>query len=132
MDTAGRRSIRRERFLKALDALAALTGDEAPATPEDVLRDARIKRFELCYETLWKLLQDAARREGVDASSPRAAFQAAMRSGVADVGDERVLWALIRYRNLTIHTYDPDLAREVERFVLGEALPLFRRLAARL
>lgn len=105
---------------------------EVPGVPPAILRDARIQRFEFTFEALWKAIQSLAVEEGLDAASPRKALQAAMRMGLLDEGDEETAFEMIRYRNMTVHTYDEDLAREVERFVLGRGLDLLRKAKERM
>ena len=53
-------------------------------------------------------------------------------AGLLDPEDEATAWELLHYRNLTVHTYDEDLAVEVEKFLVGPALVLFRKVSDRL
>ena len=122
---------RRARFAGTLAALEEVI-PERPEIPGAILRDSRIQRFEFTFEALWKLLQEVASAEGMDASSPRKALQAALVMGLVDPDDETTAWETIRYRNLAVHTYDEDLAVEVEAFVVGPALSLFRKVAGRI
>ena len=122
--------LRLERFTTALAALERLT-DSAQAAAADVLRDARIQRFEFSFEAGWKLLQAVARLEGLETGSPRRALDTARRLALVDEDTDEALAGMLRYRNLTVHTYDEALAREVERFILDVALPVLRVIATR-
>ncbi len=123
--------VRARVFRGAMKALEEVAGDVA-GVPPAILRDARIQRFEFTFETAWKALQGLAREEGLAAALPRKAFQAALRMGILDAGDEEAAFEMIRYRNLTVHTYDEDLACEVEQFIVGPGLRLLRKMAERM
>ncbi|MBM4396979.1 MAG: nucleotidyltransferase substrate binding protein [Deltaproteobacteria bacterium] len=122
--------VRERRFHDTLSALEEVVAGVA-GVPTAILRDSRIQRFEFTFEAVWKLLAAIAEDEGVDASTPRKAFQAAIRAGLLDASDEGAAWEMLRYRNLTVHTYDEDLAIEVEGFVTGSGIELFRKLSSR-
>jgi nucleotidyltransferase substrate binding protein (TIGR01987 family) len=126
-----RDDLRADRYLKTLRALESVLAP-LPGVPGDVQRDSLIQRYEFCFEALWKLLQRLAETEGIEAASPRKAFLTALSGGWIDPDDETTAWEMIRFRNLTVHTYDEDLAREVETFVRDRAMPVFRKVAARI
>ena len=55
---------------------------DALGRPEnEFVRDAAIQRFEFSFELAWKGIQAAARLEGQDCASPRAALSTAWRNG---------------------------------------------------
>ena len=122
---------RYQRFKLALEALARLRAENENER-RDVLRDARIQRFEFTFETFWKLLQVIGRDEGLEVGSPRRALNVALSLGFVDESDDATLAAMIRYRNLTVHTYDETLAVEVESFIITRALPLFEACLGKL
>lgn len=123
--------VRQDRYARALSALSELF-DAPPVAPPDVLRDARVQRFEFTFEALWKLLQSVASTEGMEAASPRMALAAALRLGLIAEDEEITAWDLLRYRNLTTHTYDEALARDLERFLASHGVPLLQAIAHRL
>jgi len=97
---------------RALQTLLRLPLQEAD--PDDVVRDAAIQRFEYAFETLWKASQTYLREnEGVEAGSPKAAIRALFRLGL--LGEDQVRQALDMAddRNLTVHTYNEELARSI-------------------
>jgi nucleotidyltransferase substrate binding protein (TIGR01987 family) len=52
--------------------------EEVLSLPKDaVVRDSSIKRFELCFELSWKVIQSFLRDRGLDCRSPRDCFREA-------------------------------------------------------
>ena len=95
---------------------------EALVLPVDsVVRDSAILRFELAFEVAWKTAQAFARVQGLDANSPRRAFEQAFRLGW--VTDETLWIDLLEARNLATHVYREALAdrlfAEIPRFLAG-------------
>jgi nucleotidyltransferase substrate binding protein (TIGR01987 family) len=78
--------------------------------PDDpIRRDSAILRFQLAYELAWKTLQKRATAEGIEANSPRQAFEAGFRLGLLD-GEE--VWSdMIRERNTAVHVYREEFAQ---------------------
>jgi len=99
-------------------------------TETQIVRDAAIKRYELCYELAWKSVQEALRAEGLEVcKSPKSCFKEAFKQGW--IADEETWAEMIQNRNLTTHTYNEDLAEEIYNN-LGKYLSLFEFLLARL
>jgi len=91
----------------AVERLAAVL-----ALPEsDVTRDAAVQRFETGFELAWKAVQEALRVRGLDCRSPRACLKAAWSQGW--IHDEAAWLRMLDDRNLTTHTYDEEMSREV-------------------
>lgn len=84
----------------------------------DIQRAAAIQAFESTYDLSWKLLQARLREEGVEVSTPRAAFRAA--------GDAQLIESVERWldyldaRNLTSHTYSETTAEQVYAVIAGD------------
>ena len=98
------------------------------ATP--IVRDAAIKRYELCYELAWKAIQEALKTEGLEeCKSPKNCFQQAFQQGWIE--DDKTFVEMIAKRNLTTHTYNDNLAEEIYAN-LGKYLVLFEFLLAQL
>ena len=115
-------ALKLEAFDKAVTALG-----RALALPEDdITRDASIQRFEFCIELAWKV---GKRHMGTAATAPK---QVIREMGQASLIDDVALWLeAVDKRNLSSHTYNEDLAREVYRFAVG-FLPRLEDLRARL
>lgn len=83
-----------------------------PVTPE--IRDASIQRFEYTYEALWKAAALYLREvHGLDAPSPKSVIRRSMEVGILSEQEAREAMTLANDRNLTVHTYNEDLANEI-------------------
>lgn len=108
------------------DALAALQEALQIEQPSQLEKDGTIQRFEFCFELAWKTLKLALEEQGeMDVKTPKAAFSRGYLLGW--ISDESAYLDILRYRNLTSHTYDEELAEE-----LYEHLPAFYRIFAQL
>ena len=114
-----------ERVADYRNSLARLR--EALLAPEsDLIRDAAIQRFEFTYEMAWKTLKLLLEAKGMDVRNPRDALREALQQGMIDDGNG---WTLLHEkRNLTTHTYDEALAREVYEFLKNSGVALFDAL----
>ena len=98
------------RFADFQQAIARL--EESLSEPRSgIVRDSSIKRFELCFELSWKVIQIYLRLRGLTCRSPRDCLKEAFGYGL--LGDEQ-LWArMAQDRNLSVHTYNEELANQV-------------------
>lgn len=77
----------------------------------EVVRDAAIKRFELCFDLAWKCIKFYAKQEGLDCFSPKSCFKVAFQLGLIDYDE---IWLkMLDDRNLTVHIYKEKYAEEV-------------------
>lgn len=105
-----------ERIRTALDALSTLDELLPGDADDDVQRDAAIQRFEYAFETTWKAAQGYLREvEGIDEGSPKSVVRACFRVGVLEEGEAELALGMVDDRNLTVHTYNEELAREIHR-----------------
>ncbi len=84
----------------------------------DIEVDGAIKRFELCYELVWKLIKEYLADVGIICRSPRDTFREARR--VEIIEDERLWMEMIEDRNTLVHTYEMEKAREIFRKIKNE------------
>ncbi len=113
-------------FIKAMANLKGVLTENKTST----VRDAAIKRYELCYELAWKSVQEALRTEGMEVcKSPKACFKQAFKQGW--IVDEETFGEMVQNRNLTTHTYNEDLADEIYNN-LETYVHLFESLLAKL
>ena len=83
-----------------------------PKTPMN--RDASIQRFEYTYEAVWKAAQlYLSAIENVEAGSPTSVARACFRAGLLTEEQARTVLAMARDRNLTVHTYNEELADQI-------------------
>jgi nucleotidyltransferase substrate binding protein (TIGR01987 family) len=110
------------------DALERL--EEVLFLPTDpVVRDSGIKRFELCFELSWKVVQSFLRDRGLDCRSPRDCFREAFSYGLLTEG---AVWLqMVHDRNLSVHTYNQELANQMYARLPGY-LPAYRQLLSEL
>lgn len=91
---------------------------------DDLVRAAVIQAFEFTFEAFWKLLQKMAADEGVTAHSPKSALSFGYHQGLC--ADEAVWLAMLRDRNLTVHTYNELLAAKIFAAVANTYISSFR------
>lgn len=109
-------------------ALKSLTeACEAPIT-EDRDKAGIIKNFEFVYELTWKTLKRKLEDEGQITTTPKDVIRKAFEFNY--ILDEELWLQIIKDRNLTVHTYDQDLADELIKEIKGPHLKEFSRILA--
>ena len=94
-------------FKRLADAILIIRND-----PDNVLLQAGlIQTYEFTFELAWKTLKDYLEMEGFMVPSPRATLLQAFQCGYIQQGD--VWLKALNDRNLTAHTYDDEVAKEV-------------------
>jgi nucleotidyltransferase substrate binding protein (TIGR01987 family) len=77
-------------------------------------RDASIQRFEYTYEAVWKAGQLYLRNhENLELASPTSVTRACFQSGLLHEEKGRIALDMARDRDLTVHTYNEDLANQI-------------------
>ena len=101
-------------FRRALATLQRAIG-LAQSRPLSELEElGLIQAFKFTHELSWLLLKDFLVDQGVAGiSGSRDAVREAVVRQLLPQGDETVWMAMIRSRNLTSHTYNPAVAREI-------------------
>ncbi|WP_298772563.1 nucleotidyltransferase substrate binding protein [uncultured Shewanella sp.] len=91
-------------------------------------RAGMIQFFEMSFELAWKVLKDYQELEGFIIKSPRDAIKQAFQYELIEEGG---LWLeALKDRNLTVHTYQEQTAKEVEEKIKQLYYPLLRDLHA--
>ncbi len=90
-----------------------------------IIRDAAIKRFELCFDLSWKSVKVYAKKEGIECASPRSCFKTAFQLKLIDYNDQWL--AMIDDRNLSAHLYSEEHADQIYDN-LPDYLELFKKL----
>ncbi|MCF6093418.1 nucleotidyltransferase substrate binding protein [Microaerobacter geothermalis] len=104
----------RERLTLADHALKTLEEVLKINKPTAIERDASIQRFEYTFEVVWKAVKQYLYDiEGLDIASPKGVVRTCREIGI--LNDEETIKALkmIDDRNLTVHTYNESLAKEI-------------------
>ena len=109
-------------FKKALSQL-----EKVLAQPySEYIRDASIQRFEFTYELAWKALKAYLATLDIIVLNPKETLKAAYQQGL--LTDAKAWGELHQKRNLTSHTYDEKLAKDVYTYLKTEGLALFIEL----
>jgi nucleotidyltransferase substrate binding protein (TIGR01987 family) len=84
-----------------------------------VHRDALIKRFEFCYDLIWKFYKLLLVKEyAIDVASPKKVFQEGYQQNIFTKEDIEVLFEIIDARNETTHVYDEMVAETISKKIL--------------
>lgn len=104
---------------RALDTLRQLP---LLGQASDVERDAAIQRFEYTFEAVWKAAQLYLReREGIESGSPKGVARSSFQVGILDETQTVTALEMVDDRNLTVHTYNEQLAQEIFKRIAGYA-----------
>jgi len=87
---------------------------------EELIIEVTTKRFEYTFESLWKVLKEYLRGEGIDAPTPLRCFKEAFKAGLIGETEEAVFIEMIERRNQIVHVYDLEYAREIYKFIKSE------------
>ena len=106
-------------------ALSSLEKSLATAPVEDRDFAGIIQNFEFVYELTWKTLQKILSHENIEAPFPRVVFEEALKRNLIE-GNE--VWKqIMESKNLSVHTYDEDLAKELCVTIQEEYLIIFQK-----
>ena len=120
---------RLENYGKALAALTRAVGMARQRQLSELEEQGLIQAFEFTHELSWLLLKDYLADQGVSGiSGSRDAVREAVVRGLLPAGTETTWMAMIRSRNLTSHTYNPDLAREIAGLIERDYAPALEAL----
>ncbi len=114
-----------QRALETLNQAVRLTR-ERPLS--DLERQGLIHGFEFTHELVWNMLKDFLEDKGVTGLiGSRDATRMAFKNGLIEDGET---WMdMIRERNLSSHTYNPDIAARIADNILTRYYPVFHQLA---
>lgn len=119
----------KQRILMAKKALAAFEAILEQRLDDDVNRDAAIQRFQFTFEAVWKAVQSHLRiNEGLEVGTPKGVIRASHQAGLLEEPETEDLLMLVDDRNLTVHTYNEDLAVSLAKRLHGHAALLHRWL----
>ncbi len=77
----------------------------------DVTRDAAIQRFEFTVKLAWKSVQKFLREEKITCRSPKECLKEAFKMQL--LTDDARRFEALEDRNLTVHTYNEQTAKEI-------------------
>lgn len=120
---------RLENFQRALATLQRAIDLGLSRPLSELEEQGLIQAFEFTHELSWLLIRDFLVDQGVTGvSGSRDAVREAVARQLLPQGDESVWMAMIRSRNLTSHTYNPAVAREIADLIVHRYGPAFQRL----
>jgi len=94
---------------------------------EELIIEITTKRFEYTFESMWKVVKEFLRIRGLECNSPRSCFRELLKEGVVPLEFEEILFRMIVLRNLLVHVYDENQAKEIyKEIVREEFLKTFR------
>ncbi len=120
-----------QRFANYQKALAQLSRFVQQVDLNEMEQQGLIKAFEYTFEMAWLTIKDFYKNQGeADIQGSRDAFRLAF--GRELIADGETWMAMIKSRQLTVHTYNPDTAEEVSTAVKGRYHKAFKDLEAAL
>jgi len=124
---------RLDNYRRALSALQRAVATAQARELSELEEQGLIQAFEFTHELSWQLLKDVLVDQGVTGiSGSRDAVRESVRLELLPQGDELGWMAMIRSRNLTSHTYNPSVAREIALLIVEQYAPTLERLLAAL
>lgn len=112
-----------ERLVLAIKALSKFQEIMVITNPTSIERDAAIHRFEFTFEALWKAAKEFLYViEGIDAGSPKGVIRACREVGLLDDTETVRALEMVNDGNLTVHTYNEALAKEIYCHLAGYVL----------
>ncbi|MBM7560907.1 nucleotidyltransferase substrate binding protein [Fusibacter tunisiensis] len=85
-----------------------------------------IQFFEISFELSWKLMKDYLEAQEISVKSPRETIKQAYQIGLID--DGHVWIDGLSDRNLTVHTYDEDMAKKMVNDIIKLYFPELKKL----
>jgi nucleotidyltransferase substrate binding protein (TIGR01987 family) len=96
--------------------------------PNDIIRMALIKAFEMTFELFWKTAKDYLNYNGVKVSLPREVIK---QSFAYDMMEDGQVWIdMLEDRNLMAHTYDEKRALQAIDHIVNHYLVAMEQLYA--
>ena len=121
---------RLENFQRALTTLQRAIGLARSRSLSELEEQGLIQAFEFTHKLSWLLIRDFLVDQGVAGiSGSRDAVREAVARQLLPQGEESVWMAMIRSRNLTSHTHNPAVAREIAELIVDRHGPVFQQLA---
>ena len=124
----------KQRFQNYTRALQTLTeavelSHERPLSKLE--KQGLIQSFEFTHELGWKVLKDYLEDKGISGLiGSKDATRTAFQNGLITEG--QVWMDMIKARNLTSHTYNQNVAEQIERDTLSQFYPAFVAMQAKL
>jgi nucleotidyltransferase substrate binding protein (TIGR01987 family) len=115
-----------QNFRKAYTVFERRINDYEKDKKSEANQMSLIQAFEVLVELSWKTLKDYLANEGTVINSPKGVIRQAFQFDVIHNGED---WmeALVK-RNLTTHTYDENISKEILIFIYERFSPIVKEL----
>jgi len=115
-------------YLKAFQTLQRAVELAATRDLSELEQQGVVQGFKFTHELAWNVLKDYLEEQGfVGISGSKNATREAFKNGLIDDGEA---WMeMIKSRNLSSHTYNPEIAEEIVKAILARFYPAFAQLA---
>ncbi len=121
----------KERLSVAKKALTALKEAVNRKDLTELERDGAIQRFEFTYEAVWKAVQAYLNDvEKINVSSPRGIVRESFKEGLLNEDEAKKVMDMVAERNLTVHTYNEELAQAIFNRLTGHEAVMEKWLKA--
>jgi len=118
-------------YTKALQSLSEAVSLAGERPLSKLEQQGLIQAFEFTHELAWNVLKDYLEQQGIfGLIGSRDASRSAFQNGL--ITDGEAWMDMIKARNLTSHTYNPEVADSVTRDILMRFYPAFAALRLRL
>lgn len=102
--------------------------EEQQKQESQILQDSLIQRFEYFVDTTWKYLKEYLYvKKGVKETHPKSVFRECLKAKLVNKEESEKLIKMIDDRNLTSHTYNEILAKDI-----GSRIPEHYKLMQKL
>ena len=119
---------RLDNYLRAFQTLSRAVDLAAQRGLSELEQQGLVQGFEFTHELAWNVLKDYLEEMGITGIiGSRGASREAFKNGLIEDGEA---WMeMIKARNLSSHTYNPETAKEVVEGILTRFYPAFAQLA---
>ena len=121
----------KQRFNNYMKAFQTITDAVKLAEERDLSNleeQGLIQGFEFTHELAWNVLKDYLEYQGITGLvGSRDATRVAFANNLIENGE--VWMDMIKARNRSSHTYDPDTAREIVEEILNRFYPAYEQMA---
>jgi nucleotidyltransferase substrate binding protein (TIGR01987 family) len=115
-------------YLKAFQTLSRAVDLAAQRDLSELEEQGLVQGFEFTHELAWNVLKDYLEEQGVSGIiGSKNATREAFKNGLIDDGDAWM--GMIKARNLSSHTYNPEIAEEIVENILARFYPAFEQMA---
>jgi nucleotidyltransferase substrate binding protein (TIGR01987 family) len=80
-------------------------------SPNDIVRDATIQRFEFTFELSWKLMQSILQDNRIESFGAKSVIRGSAQLGI--ISDPTPWFVYLDARNRTSHIYNAEQAEEI-------------------